>query len=195
MNYCSECGHKLSETLRPGKNLPRYHCSACDHHFQHHPKLLVASFITCGDKLLWMRRALEPKKGYWAIPAGFMEQGETLQQAGARELYEETGVQVSPQALQLYMVGTIEFISQVYVAFHAEVESEYCDAGKEALEVKFFSRDKLPWENVAYPEANNSINRAYDDIARRRYGLYHAQMTHSENSLIEITHDGCINPT
>lgn len=183
MNYCSECGRKLEVQNVAGRVHPVYFCAHCTQHFYHHPKLLVASFIHCGEKLLWMRRALDPQKGHWAIPAGFMEAGETLQQAAARELYEETNVTIAPSALQLYMMGTISFISEVYVAFHGEVQTKQCSAGEESLEVAFFSRQELPWGEVAYPEANNSIIQAYDNLEQGRFNIYHAEMTAEKNSL------------
>jgi ADP-ribose pyrophosphatase YjhB (NUDIX family) len=133
-----------------------------------------------------MKRALPPQKGHWAIPAGFMEQGENLRQAAARELWEETCVKVDPEQLTIYMMGTISFISEVYVAFHAEVDSTDCCCGDESLDVGFFSRDELPWDEVAYPQANNSIEQAYADIARGKFGVYHAQMTAELNELIEV---------
>lgn len=133
-----------------------------------------------------MRRSLEPKRGYWAIPAGFMEQGETLAEAAARELWEETGVKLAPDQLQLYMMGTISFISEVYVAFRAEVPDTFCCAGSESLDVAFFSRDELPWSEIAYPEANHSIIQAYDDIEAGHFGLFHCEMTPEKNRLDPI---------
>lgn len=187
MNFCSHCGQSLTVISAPEKSQPVFFCEACQHPFRQHPTLLVASFISCGNKLLWMRRALAPKQGFWAIPAGFMEQGETLAQAAARELREETGVIIAPSKLELYMIGTISFISEVYIAFHAEVESEYCVAGTESLEVGFFSRQELPWADVAYPEANNSIIQTYDNIDAGEFGVYHAQMTADKNDLLLVS--------
>jgi len=146
----------------------------------------VACYVRCGPRLLWMRRALEPKRGHWAIPAGFMEQGETLAEAAARELGEETGIWLPPDQLELYMMGTISFISEVYVAFHAEVPTACCSAGEESLDVAFFSRDELPWESIAYPEANHSILQAYDDIESGHFGRYHCEMTPEKNRLDPI---------
>lgn len=186
MNFCNDCGSPLNYTIRPEKTRPVLFCPQCRQAVQQHPKLLVATFISCGNKLLWMRRAHDPQKGHWAIPAGFMEQGETLQQASARELFEETGVSIDPNNLQLYMMGTISFISEVYIAFHGEVSCEDCAAGVEAMDVQFFSREQLPWDQVAYPEANNSIIQAYDDLERGRLGIYHAEMTADKNDLLPI---------
>jgi ADP-ribose pyrophosphatase YjhB (NUDIX family) len=186
MRFCSSCGGTIDAIQRGERQHPVYHCSQCQQLFYQHPKLLVACFINCGNKLLWMRRALEPKKDYWAIPAGFMETDETLSQAAARELLEETGVKIPANHLQLYMVGTITFISEVYIAFHGTVENEECCAGVEALDVRFFSREEFPWEEVAYPEANNSIIQAYDNIERGQFGLYHAEMSAEKNELTPV---------
>lgn len=181
MKFCSECGARL-----PSEG-PDSHgiiiCPRCQHCIRRHPKLLVACYVHCGPRLLWMRRALAPKRGYWAIPAGFMEQGETLAEASARELWEETGLRIPPEQLQLYMMGTISFISEVYVAFHAEVPNTYCETRSESLEVAFFSRDELPWDEIAYPEANHSIIQAYDNIEAGEFHLYHCEMTADKNRL------------
>lgn len=184
MKFCSECGGRLpvDGVLGPGG----IRCPLCQHIMRSHPKLLVACYVRCGQRLLWMRRALDPKRGHWAIPAGFMEQGETLAEAAARELHEETGIHLAAEQLQLYMMGTISFISEVYVAFHAEVPNDYCEIGTESLDVAFFSRSELPWKEIAYPEANHSIIQAYDDIESGQFDLYHCEMTPVKNRLDPI---------
>lgn len=186
MNFCSECGHSLVVIQKAGKQQPIYHCPQCQKDYAQHPKLLVACFISCGDKLLWMRRALPPQAGHWAIPAGFMEEGETLREAAARELWEETQVVIAPEKLEVFMMGTISFISEVYIAFRAEVDCTDCGCGEESLDVGFFSRDELDWSQVAYPQANNSIEQAYEDLARGKFSVYHAEMTPDINSLVAI---------
>ncbi|MEM1111452.1 MAG: NUDIX domain-containing protein [Pseudomonadota bacterium] len=138
--------------------------------------IVVTCFVACGDRLLWVQRAHDPKRGLWAIPGGYLEQEETLAQGAARELYEEAGVRISPDDLSLYMTGTITFINQIYVAFRARVDSEDFLAGPESLACGFFSRNECPWEQLAYPEVNDCIEQAYDDLASGRFDVWQAEM-------------------
>ena len=112
-----------------------------------------------------------------------MEAGESLAEGAARELWEESGIRLAPDQLEFYMTGTITFINQVYVAFRATVASDACEPGAEALAAAFYSRDQCPWDKVAYPEVNDSIRRAYDDLECHRFGVYQAQMTQESYQL------------
>lgn len=147
---------------------------------------MLTCFIACGQKLLWIQRKLEPRSGFWAIPGGFMEAGESLAEGAARELWEETGIRLAPESLEFYMTGTITFINQVYIAFRAVVDTEDCQPGEEAIAVEFCSRDECRWDQVAYPEVNDAIRRAYDDLAQSRFGIYQAEMTEEIYRLDEV---------
>ncbi len=147
---------------------------------------MLTCFVSCGEKLLWIQRKLEPKSGYWAIPGGFMEAGECLAEGAARELWEETGIRLPPESLRFYMSGTITFINQVYVAFRARVDSERCEPGEEAIAASFYSRAECPWDQVAYPEVNDAVRRAYDDLESGEFGLYHAEMSEELYRLLPI---------
>lgn len=145
--------------------------------------IVVTCFIGCGNRLLFVQRNLEPRRGFWAIPGGFLENGETLAEGAARELYEEAGIQLRPDQLQLYMVGTITFLNQVYVGFRASVETDYCKPGRESIACQFFSRDECPWDNVAYPQVNNAKELAYDELESGRFSLWQGEMTSENYSL------------
>ena len=174
LKYCSECGQALR--LAPDVAGHGY-CERCQQQRWDHPSVMLTCFISCGQKLLWIQRKLEPRSGFWAIPGGFMEAGETMAEGAARELWEEAGIRIDPLQLEFYMTGTITFINQVYVAFRAAVAEEVCVAGEEALAVEFFSRDQCPWDEVAYPEVNDSIREAYDDLERGVFLQYQGEMT------------------
>ena len=186
MNYCPDCGGPLSPHLVAGEQRQHWFCQACGESLYEHPSVMLTCFISCGQKLLWIQRKFDPKAGFWAIPGGFMEEGESLAEGAARELWEETGIRLAPEDLTFYMTGTITFINQVYVAFRATLDSDHCEPGKEALAAAFYSREECPWDQVAYPEVNDSVRLVYDDLERGEFGIYQAQMTQELYQLARV---------
>ena len=85
MNFCSHCGARVTLRIPPGDNVPRYVCDACGTIHYQNPKLVVGCVPEYEGRIVICRRGIEPRRGYWTVPAGFMENGETLQQAAARE--------------------------------------------------------------------------------------------------------------
>ena len=183
MRYCPECGARLAPHVVAGERRNHGFCGRCQVPRFDHPMVVVTCFVACGKRLLWVQRDLEPKRGLWAIPGGYLEGGETLALGAARELDEEAGVQLPPERLQLYMTGTITFINQVYVGFRATVDRAECKPGPESLACGFFTREKCPWDALAYPEVNDSIVQAYDDLDRGTFGVWQAEMSESRYTL------------
>ena len=177
MNFCPDCGDPLEQLELDGQPLQRWSCKGCKQILRDHPSVMLTCFISCGRKLLWIQRKLDPRAGFWAIPGGFMEGGETTAEGAVRELWEETGIRLRAAALQFYMTGTITFINQVYIAYRATVDSEECSPGIEAIDAAFYSREECPWDQVAYPEVNDAIRRAYDDLEQGSFGVYQAEMS------------------
>lgn len=190
LNFCPECAAPLTAQVINGEPRGQHYCERCAKGVVDHPMIVVTAFVACGKRLLWVQRALQPQQGKWAIPGGFLEEGETLAQGSARELWEEAGVRLSPQQLQLYMVGTITFINQIYVAFRAVVPVEQCQAGVESLDARFFARDECPWDNVAYPQVNDSIRQAYDDLDNGTFDVWEAEMTAAHYALRKVRQSG-----
>ncbi|MEZ5502526.1 MAG: NUDIX hydrolase [Halioglobus sp.] len=188
LHFCPECGGPLLRHVVGGEPRNHWFCRRCQTRHYHYPRVVVTAFVACGERLLWVQRGLDPQRGKWAIPGGFLEEGETLAEGAARELHEEAGILLPPGQLQLYMTGSITFINQVYVGFRATLVTDACLPGLESLDCRFFARDECPWDQVAYPQVNDSIRQAYDDLDSGRFDVWQAEMTESRYELRPVSH-------
>jgi ADP-ribose pyrophosphatase YjhB (NUDIX family) len=172
MKYCPECGTRLEERWIAIDARERLVCVACNAIRYENPRILVALMVTCGERLLLCRRAQQPSLGTWTPPSGFMERGETLERAAARETFEEAGVQIDPDKLSLYLVSSLPKISEVYVVFRAVVESDSCRPGSESLEVGYFNEQEVPWGQLAYAEMPNFLRQFFREHHEQKFGIH-----------------------
>lgn len=124
-------------------------CDHCEFVNYENPKIVVGSVVRHEGKILLCRRAIEPRKGYWTIPAGYMEMGETPQKGAKREAREEANADL--HLSELLAVYTVERLSQVQLIYRATMNSPEFSAGEESLEVQLFSWDEIPWGDIAFP--------------------------------------------
>lgn len=143
--------HELSFTQRVpmGDSIARDICDHCGLISYDNPKIVVGSVVTFEGKFLLCRRAIEPRKGYWTLPAGFMEHGETVEDGAKREAREEANVDI--EIRDLLAVYSIPRIGQVQMMYRAEMRSPDFSAGVESLEVALFDWDEIPWQELAFP--------------------------------------------
>ena len=182
MKFCSDCGAPVELKLIDTDTLPRHVCSACHTVHYSNPKILVSCYAIWEGKPLWIRRAIAPYIGKWAAPSGFVEAGETLTAAAARELYEETGAVVDPDKMALHMIGNLPGISQIYVVFRAPLEAPQFHTTAEASEVCLFSREQFPIEDFAFPEVADNVRLLYDELESNEFGVYMGTLTEGENN-------------
>jgi ADP-ribose pyrophosphatase YjhB (NUDIX family) len=150
MKFCSECGGRLRTTETTVKR-KSFMCAACSKAHYHNPRVVVGCIAYHGDRLLMCRRAEEPARGLWSIPSGYLECGETLEQATAREAFEETGVALDPDQLDLYNVINMTDIEQVCILFRVGLpEVPRLCAGPECLEVAFMSEVQVARLSLAW---------------------------------------------
>src|ERR1700733_1926999 len=149
MNFCSQCGARVAQRIPPGDNVSRYVCDACGTIHYQNPKLVVGCVPEYDDKIVLCLRAIEPRRGFWTVPAGFMENGETLQQAAARESLEEALIDV--EIGSLLTVVHVLHAQQVHVFFRARLPVPEYAAGTESLEVDLFRAEDIPWHDIAFP--------------------------------------------
>ena len=119
MNYCSHCGAAVALKIPENDNRPRFVCDSCDTIHYQNPKIVAGALPVWGEQVLLCRRAINPRYGLWTLPAGFMENGETTEQAAARETWEEATATLGN--MQLYTVVSLPYISQVYMMYRAEL--------------------------------------------------------------------------
>ena len=167
MNFCSNCGSAVALTVPPGDNRERHVCNDCDTVHYVNPRIVTGCLPIWEDQVLLCLRAIEPRRGYWTLPAGFMENGETIAAGAARETVEEANARVSD--LELYTVFSLPHISQVYMFFRAQLSDLDFSSGEESLDVRLFKEDEIPWDNLAFPVITQSLQFYFED---RRLGDY-----------------------
>jgi ADP-ribose pyrophosphatase YjhB (NUDIX family) len=147
LHYCPRCGAPLIVRLLPSEDRPRLVCDR-GHILYVNPKLVVGVIPERRGKVLLMRRAIEPRHGFWTFPGGFLEVDESVEECAAREAKEETGADVRvDRVLGVYSRPAIGIVSIVYCG---HVASAKLDPGREALEARWFDPEDIPWDDLAY---------------------------------------------
>ena len=167
MKFCCHCGHAVSETIPQGDTRPRYVCGHCQVIHYQNPRIVAGCLVTHERHVLLCRRAIEPRHGFWTLPAGFMENGETTEQAALRETWEEARARVAQQ--QLYMLFNLPHINQVYMFFRGQLADMDFAAGEESLEVRLFSESEIPWEHLAFPTIGKTLKQYFLDYPAQQF--------------------------
>ena len=166
MKFCSTCAKPVVLSIPPGDHLHRFVCESCGAIHYQNPRLVVGCVPEHEGKILLCRRAIEPRRGFWTLPAGFMENGESLQAAAAREAMEEALARVEIGSL-LAIVHVLH-AAQVHVMFRARLLNADFGAGPESLEVGLFEERAIPWDEMAFRSVDFALRKYLDD---RRMGL------------------------
>ena len=170
MNYCSLCGEAVVTRIPPGDNRQRHVCDDCGVVHYVNPKMVVGAVVEWREEILLCRRAIEPRQGYWTVPAGFLEVGETLEQGAAREAREEAEADIVIR--DLLSVINVTRVGQVHVMFRAHLEQPDFGVGEESLEVALFTQDDVPWRELAFPSVRFTLERYYQDRAAGMKGVH-----------------------
>ena len=170
MKFCSECGAGLSKRIPPGDNLPRFVCDTCQVVHYVNPKIVAGCIPEWEDKILLCRRAIEPRIGHWTFPAGFMEIGESTEQAAIRETLEEAHADV--EITSLYAVLSLPRISQVHMVFRGVLRKPEFKPGTESLDVRLFGLDEIPCDDLAFHVIHEAIERYVADVALGAFSMH-----------------------
>jgi ADP-ribose pyrophosphatase YjhB (NUDIX family) len=173
IKFCSVCGSDRIELRVPdGDALPRYICAGCGTIHYQNPKVVVGCLPQYEDQVLLCLRAIEPRQGLWTLPAGFLENGETLTVGAERETLEEANARVAVG--DLYTVVSLPHIGQVYMMFRAHLVDREFGPGPESLDVRLFSEDEIPWEELAFRTIARTLRNYFVD---RRLGTFRTRVS------------------
>ena len=169
-NYCPMCGQTLV-SKRPSDDVRvRRVCERCGFIQYVNPVPVVGTLPICGDRVLLCKRAIEPRKGKWTLPAGFMEAHETLLEGALRETFEETGSQAVGG--RLFTVIDVPYASQVHFFFLSEFDSLPLNPGPETQEQKLFSEEEIPWDEISFTTVKTTLKHYFEDRRRGSIELH-----------------------
>jgi ADP-ribose pyrophosphatase YjhB (NUDIX family) len=170
MKFCSACGQPVVLRTPEGDHLPRHVCANCNTIHYQNPRIIAGCVPEWDGKILLCKRAIEPQHGFWTLPAGFMENGETLQAAAARESMEEALADV--EIGSLLAVVHVLHADQVHIMFRARLRTLSFSAGPESLEVKLCAEEDIPWDDIAFRSVDFALKKYFEDRHAQRELLH-----------------------
>jgi ADP-ribose pyrophosphatase YjhB (NUDIX family) len=160
MKYCSECGQPVARQVPQGDNRERSVCTSCGIVHYVNPKVVVGCVPERDGRILLCKRAIEPRYGYWTVPAGFMELGESTAQGAARETLEEACADV--EIGHLFASVDVVDAGQVHMFYTAKLLGDFA-AGEESLDVAMYSEAEIPWDDIAFHSGRYALQKYFED--------------------------------
>lgn len=186
MNFCSECGEKVSFIIPEGDNRQRHVCLSCKTIHYENPKIVTGCIAQWQDKILMCKRAIEPKHGLWTLPAGFMENAETNMQGAARETAEEANAEL--ENMTLFCVFSISHINQIYTMFLGDLVDGLASAGEESLEVALLTEEEMPWDKIAFHVVNETLKLYYQDKKQGDFKMHYGDIIKRSNDSYSVNY-------
>ena len=189
MKFCSECAAPVSLSIPAGDNRLRYVCDSCATIHYQNPKMVMGTIPVWerdGElKILLCKRAIEPRYGYWTLPAGFMENNETTAEAALRETHEEAGANI--ELGKLFSLLNVARVHQVHMFYLATLVDLDFAPGEESLDVQMFTQAQIPWDDLAFPTIRTTLELFFADRARMKkegggYGFHTQDITQAMRS-------------
>jgi ADP-ribose pyrophosphatase YjhB (NUDIX family) len=174
MKFCSNCAAPVVQRIPPGDSLPRFVCDQCGEIHYQNPRMVVGTIPEWKGRVLLCRRAIEPRYGYWTLPAGFMENGETVAEGAMRETLEEAGARI--EMAEAFSMISVPRVNQVHVFFRARVVDAEFRPGAETLEVALYEEAEVPWKDIAFRTVSLTLERWFADRRKGSFGFHAAEI-------------------
>ena len=172
MKFCANCGAKVVQRVPPGDSLARWVCDQCGEIHYQNPKMVVGTIPEHEGRILLCRRAIEPRYGYWTLPAGFMENDESTSQAALRETEEEAGANI--EMGEPFTLISVPRVNQVHLYYRARLRNLEFKPGEETLEVALMGEGEIPWKEIAFRTVGLTLKHWFADRKRGAFG-FHAE--------------------
>ena len=178
INFCPSCGAPVDYRVPPGDDRRRHVCQRDGEVTYFNPRVVVGCVAEHAGRILMCRRAIEPRAGFWTLPAGFLELGETTAAGGARETFEEAcaEVEIGP----LFSIINVPHIGQIHMFYRAQLTRAEYAAGAESAEVLLMDEASIPWRQLAFPTVHLTLRQYFADRDAGRFQL-HEQDLHKDS--------------
>ena len=174
INFCCTCAAPTAFRIPEGDSLPRHVCDACGAIHYRNPRLVVGALPVWEDRILLCRRAIEPRLGKWTLPAGFMENGESVAAGALRETMEEANARIELEPM--YTVISVPAISQVHVIYRARLLDLDFSPGAETLETRLFHENEIPWDEIAFRTIATTLRHFFADRLTGVFGFHSSEL-------------------
>ena len=171
IKHCKDCGTAVVYRIPDdGDTKARAVCTACHTVHYENPLNVVGTVPYWGDKVLLCKRNIEPRRGKWTLPAGFMELNETVAEGAARETLEEAGAQFEMEGF--FSLLNVARVGQVHMFYRARLLSDQFDPGYETLEARLFSEAEIPWEEIAFRTVKATLEHYFADRRAGHFSIH-----------------------
>jgi ADP-ribose pyrophosphatase YjhB (NUDIX family) len=173
--FCSNCGHAITRRVPQGDSRVRDCCDNCGAIHYVNPRPVVGTIPVWNDQVLLCLRAIEPRLGYWTLPAGFLEVGETSAEGARRETEEEACARV--EMGPLFSMIDVPAVEQLHIFYLARLLDLDFAAGAETTEVRLFSEADIPWDRIAFRTVLTTLRLFFEDRSKGVYGTHTSQIS------------------
>jgi ADP-ribose pyrophosphatase YjhB (NUDIX family) len=171
IKHCSDCGATAVYRIPDdGDTKPRAVCPACHTVHYENPLIVVGTVPYWGDKVLLCKRNIEPRRGKWTLPAGFMELAETVAEGAARETLEESGAEFELEGF--FSLINVAQVGQVHMFYRARLLSDIFNPGFETVEARLFAEHEIPWDQIAFRTVKETLDRYFRDRSAGHFNFH-----------------------
>ena len=174
IKHCKVCGGTAVYAVPADDNRERATCTVCSTIHYENPNNVVGTVPHWNDQVLRCRRNIEPRHGFWTLPAGFMEMGESTAEGAVRETIEEAGAHIELQ--ELFTVLNVVRVGQLHLYYRARLLDTEFDPGPETIEARLFREDEVPWDELAFRTVRETLKRYFEDRRLGQFNIHTADI-------------------